>query len=315
MSILEAGVLKQLNGYLLDKPQPLIGAETIQLLLLREVHDYTMLRTEESREINSVFTPLSVSNRETVVRRVAFLGTKQKAAESRQLESMLRTANAQAARAIPECYLKDNLCLQCPRCGLYGATALSNEANIKHRIEYSTAFSLDPFDQVTEEQTFNAVNETDQRTGQALGSRPVVKPGTLFASIVTLRSVTRAELVLAVKTLLSCKSYGAESRIGGDCRNTIVGVTAGWEEIITPLELTLELYDIRDEVTAGAIETLLNENYRPLAGYPERVHILPASQIESFVRECAETRIDSHFLEKVYNDIRDYRASQDGKRK
>jgi hypothetical protein len=37
-----------LNRYLLPAPRPLIGAETIQLILLREVLDYTVLRTEDT---------------------------------------------------------------------------------------------------------------------------------------------------------------------------------------------------------------------------------------------------------------------------
>ena len=142
--------------YLVEQPRPLIGAETIQLLLLREVLDFTVLRTEETRELNSANTPLSESDRATVTKRVAFLGSKQKAAESRQLEYILRSATRQAGKAIPSgksgdgCYLKDNLCLECPRCGLYGGSALGEAANIKHRIEYSTAFSLLPFDQISE---------------------------------------------------------------------------------------------------------------------------------------------------------------------
>src|SRR5581483_2292601 len=143
-------------------------------------------------------------------KRVAFLGTKQKAPESRELEHLLRTANRSAGRTEPDCYLKDNLCLHCPRCGLFGATAATSgsqeRANIKHRIEYSTAFSLLPFEDIADEITFNAINDHTQMTGQALGSRHVVRPATLFPSIVTLKSVTRYEFVLTVKTLVACKS-------------------------------------------------------------------------------------------------------------
>src|SRR2546425_5986161 len=90
-----------IQPYLAEKPGPLIGAETIQLLLLREVLDYTVLRTEETRELNTVQTPLSVDDPEPV-RRVAFLGTKQKAAESRELEHLLRTAATAAGYAAPD---------------------------------------------------------------------------------------------------------------------------------------------------------------------------------------------------------------------
>jgi CRISPR type I-D-associated protein Csc2 len=309
-------IAEKLKDYLIDKPRPLIGAETVQLILLREVLDYTVLRTEETRELNSVNTPLSETDRATTVKRVAFLGSKQKAAESREMEYLLRSATAAAGKDIPSgkngegCYLKDNLCLRCPRCGLYGATALGQEANIKHRIEYSTAFSLLPFDQISEEITFNAVSELDQRTGQALGSRNVVKPASLFPSIVTLKGVTQEELVLTVKTLLACKSYGAESRIGGDCRNTLFGVIAGWEEMITPLELTLELYDEKDGLDSAAMKNLLEQKYKGLAGNPDRLLVLDPTEVDALVQECAQTPLDRAFLDKAYNNITEYRRAQ-----
>jgi CRISPR type I-D-associated protein Csc2 len=317
--------LKKLESYLVGQPSPLIGAETIQLILLREVLDYTVLRTEDTRELNSVDTPLSEKKRETVVKRVAFLGSKQKAAESRQLEHILRSATAKADKKVPHgrggdgCYLKDNLCLACPRCALFGATALSQEANIKHRIEYSTAFSLLPFDQISQDITFNAVNEVDQRTGQALGTRSVVKPASLFASIVTLRGVTEFEVILTIKTLLACKSYGAESRIGGDCRNTFFGIVAGWEEIITPLELTLELYDqaigpgpikAKGTLDANALRTSLNDKYKKWAAMPDRVQMLDQQEVDALVNECSERALDRSFLDNAYSDVERYRKAQ-----
>lgn len=235
------------------------------------------------------------------------------------MEYILRSANALEGKTAPSrngngCYLKDNLCLACPRCGLYGASALGQEANIKHRIEYSTAFSLLPFDRISEEITFNAVNEADQRTGQALGSRNVVKPASIFPSIVTLKAVTRHELVLALKTLLACKSYGAESRIAGDCRNTIFGVVAGWEEIITPLELTLELYDDcaknNGAPDAGRLRSALDSKYKSLAGMPDHVVVLEPSDVDKLVMESAETKLDRAFLDRAYDDIAQYRRAQ-----
>src|SRR5437870_5572333 len=83
-----------------------------------------------------------------------------------------------------------------PAVGSMAPAHLGREANIKHRIEYSTAFSLLPFDQISDEIMFNAVNETDQKTGQAFGSRHVVMPATLFPSIVTLKAVSRESAAL-----------------------------------------------------------------------------------------------------------------------
>jgi hypothetical protein len=93
----------KLTKYLLSAPRPLIGAETIQLILMREILDFTVLRTEESRELNSANTPLSETERDTVVKRVAFMGSKQKAAVLPERQSMpqvpaLRTVRRQRAQ-------------------------------------------------------------------------------------------------------------------------------------------------------------------------------------------------------------------------
>jgi CRISPR type I-D-associated protein Csc2 len=306
-------VFDKLEGYLVNSPRPLIGAETVQLIIVREILDYTVLRTEEDRQLNAVVTPLSIKNPETT-RRVAFLATKQKAAESRQLEQLLRTACREAGLDVRECYLKDNLCMRCPRCGLFGATSTESgqaeRANIKHRIEYSTAFSLLPFEDIAKSTTFNAINDKDITTGQALGARHAVTPATLFPSVVTLKSVTKRELVLAVKTLLSCKSYGAESRIGGDVRNTIIGVVAGWEEAITSLELTLELFDQQGGINAAQVEELIRKKYLPMAGNPDKIMVLAADDVDSLVNECASINLEKTFLDECYRDIENYRAEQ-----
>ena len=116
--------------------------------------------------------------------------------------------------------------------------------------------------------------------------------------------------MLAIKTLLACKSYGAESRIGGDCRNTFFGVVAGWEEIITPLELTLELYDLKDNLDAGALQAKLETKYRPLAGNMDRVKVLTPTDVDALVSECARITLDKKFLDKAYQDVIDYRKAQ-----
>jgi len=310
------GAFAKVQPYLVERPRPLIGAETIQLIIMREILDYTILRTEETRELNTVHTPLSACKADEPVRRVAFLATKQKAAESRELEHLLRTATAKAGLSYSDCYLKDNLCMQCPRCGLYGGTSTvagqQERANIKHRIEYSTAFSLLPFDDIGAAFTFNAINDRNQTTGQALGQRFAVQPATLFPSVITLKSVTQQELILAVKTLLACKSYGAESRIGGDVRNSIWGVIAGWEEVITSLELTLELADSLSSLSPDTVKGIIEDKYKPMAGNPKQIVVFETAEVASLVRACAEVDLDKAFLEKAYQDIAHYRAEQLG---
>nr|MBC7245032.1 type I-D CRISPR-associated protein Cas7/Csc2 [Chloroflexota bacterium] len=304
----------KVQPYLVERPRPLIGAETVQLIVMREILDYTVLRTEETRELNVVHTPLSAKNSSEPVRRVAFLATKQKAAESRELEHLLRTARRAVGLPEQECYLKDNLCMRCPRCGLFGGTSVvpgqEERANIKHRIEYSTAFSLMPFEDIATRLTFNAINDRNLTTGQALGDRHAVLPATLFPSVVTLKSVTQRELILTIKTLLACKSYGAESRIGGDVRNSIWGMVAGWEEVITSLELTLELFDEMENLSPAKVLEIIAQKYVPLAGNPDKVVVLTLEEVDALVTACASTELDRPFIEEAYKDIEKYRSEQ-----
>ncbi|MEW6081815.1 MAG: type I-D CRISPR-associated protein Cas7/Csc2 [Bacillota bacterium] len=306
--------LDMLTPYLVEIARPIIGAKTIQVILFREVLDYTVLRTEETREVNTVVTPLSISIGKDV-RRAAFLGSKQKAVESRELERMLRTAGVEAGLVELQCHLKDNLCLKCPRCALFGGTNVESGsekiANIKHRIEYGTAFSLLPFEEVRVALTFNAINDKTQKTGQALGTRYAVRPSTVFPSVVTLKSVTHKELILVIKTLLSARNYGAETRIGGDMRNSIVGIVAGWEEMITPLELTLELYDRREDLSGDTVAGIL-DRYQAYAGNPNKLKVFTPEQVDLMVEQVAEVSLDRRFLDEAYADVAQYRLEQKG---
>jgi CRISPR-associated protein Csc2 len=317
-------VWESLETYFLATPEPIIGAKTIQILIIREILDYAAFRTEDTKELNTMVTPTSVTIKEQISR-VAFLASKQKAVETREMERMLRTAvdsldlnegdkNKDPFKNITECYLKDNLCRKCPRCILHGATALSSEANIKHRIEYSTATSLLPWNDIEETITFNAINDKDISTGQALGTRYLVKPATIFPSIITLKSVTKEEFILAVKSLLSCKSYGAETRIGGDVRNHIIGIVAGWEEIITSLEFTLELYDEKTDskITKEKVTSIL-ESYKEMAGNKNKITI--EDKIDEIIKAVQETNLDKEFLSKVYTDSQNFYNSQNKKKK
>lgn len=338
---------KVLESYLELSIQPLIGMKTVQILLLREALDYLVLRTEDTREINEVTTPSRASKVNGAVadiRRVAFLGGKQKAVESRELECLLREAwkavdggekKQKDLQGGKDCYLKDNLCLRCPRCALFGATSTESgkgdAPNIKHRIKYSTAFSLLSYEESVEEVTFNAIDDKLQTTGSsgrgyALGTRPCVRPGTLFASIVTLRSTTRLELVLVLKTLLSAHSYGAESRTGGDLRNHVVGILGGWEEVLTPLEFALECEQrlesvVKEDARPSAMNEIV-ETYWKCCADPSRIVLLNTVEqnaegrpkvrkgLFEILNAARGTAIDKTFLESAYSDVNGLRKAQ-----
>jgi len=307
-----------LKDYFVDAPHPILTKETIQVVLMREALDYTIFRTEETREINKALTPVSMQKAGEQMERVAFLASKQKAVESRELARILRTATDEQGVGAHDCWLKDHLCLQCPRCILFGGTNASsyltgqNAANIKHRIAYGTAFSLADYHEVQEAITFNAISDQDMKTGRALGTRNVVRPATLFPSIVSLQSVTWKELLLALKAILGAHRYGAESRIGGDMRNTVFGIVAGWEEVITPLELTLELYDRQAKGVLPETVAALLTVYAKCAANRSKVKVLSASDVEALVDTVGKFDLEREFIEAVYKEAEAYRENSQG---
>lgn len=303
-----------LQDYFVAEPHPILTKETFQIVLMREALDYAIFRTEETREINKALTPVSIQKADEQMERVAFLASKQKAVESRELMSILRTVADEQDEDIPDCWLKDHLCLTCPRCVLFGGTNASSygkaNANIKHRIAYGTAFSLADYQDVQEAITFNAISDDTSMTGQALGTRNVVKPATLYPSIVSLQSVSWKELLLTLKTILGAHRYGAESRIGGDMRNNIYGIVAGWEEIITPLELTLELYDRHAVGFSPAVVKSILDEYSEKAAHQKKVNVLTVEEVDALIADVSEFELSSAFLKSAYNDAKAYRESQ-----
>ncbi|MFW9998403.1 MAG: type I-D CRISPR-associated protein Cas7/Csc2 [Candidatus Odinarchaeota archaeon] len=278
-------VLETVEEYFNEKPSPFLNAKTVQIVMIRQLMDFTILRTEDSKELNIVELPKSLDDPVAEVYGL-FLASKQKAPESRQFAEFLRKYNNEY-----DCFLPKNLCMECPRCLLFGSVKTGGKYNIKHRVEYSSAYSLLPFRDISETITFNAVSEADQKVGQALNVTHNFKPLTVFPSIITLKSVTTREFTLFVKTLLSTHSYGAESRVKGDVRNEIIAFVFGLEEIITPLELNLDLKSVLDGSKNISRKEMLDETakilqkYRNLAGSPEKVKILTSEEVEKLLTE------------------------------
>ena len=92
-------------------------------------------------------------------------------------------------------------------------------------------------------------------------------------------------------------------------RNTIWGVVAGWEEVITSLELTLELTDSLDNLTPEIV-CAITDRYKAMAGNPSQVQVLVPAEVEALVTACAETELDRGFLERAYADVGGYHREQ-----
>lgn len=322
-----------LNPFLEERPTILAPAKFVQLVILRQTTDFTILRTEASRELNSVLTPKSIVDHEPTLR-IAFFGTKQKAVETRNYAAIFRELKKayevdtktikeilnriglddlspeEVNASIDGCHLKDNLCLKCPRCILFGGISVERgerEVSLKHRINYSTAYSLESYEEVATAITFNAVYEEAEVTGKALGTIYAVDPVTNFPSIVTLRAPTLRELILYVKTLEVTADYGAETRVRGRVRNHVVGIAAGMQELITPLELTLELADRRkdfestpENLTKMVYDILLR--YRKAASFGTTAKVLTPDELRDVLCEIQSTVVDKEFIKAVLLD-------------
>lgn len=284
------------------------SANTIQIFLIRETHDFSIFRTEETRELNIVTLPRSIDDFTATIR-VVMLASKQKAVENRKLAELIKTYAREYNILQPKddrlkCSLKDNLCMKCPRCVLFGAVSTKGEQrwNIKHRIEYSSAYSLEDYEEISELITFNAVETTTQSTGQALGYTENVRPVAHFPSIITLHSVTWKEFLMILKAILATKSYGAETRVKGDTVNHIVGITFGYEELMTSLELTLELAKVG--LSGNILETVKNilEQYRNEAVFKDKVMIIAGEELKDFLDKVKRFEITKDFINAMYSE-------------
>lgn len=322
-------VPEKLRKFLVDKPQLYKTSKNIQIFVIRQTHDYTLFRTEETRELNVATLPRSMNDMTPVVK-VVMLASKQKAPETRMYLNLLRTPaidnNVTLSKEQKECELKDNLCQECPRCLLFGAVSTEKGReerwNIKHRIEYSSAYSLEPYEQVYEILTFNAVDSVTQSTGQALGYTENVQPLVNFPSIITLNSVTEEELIAYLKTLMACKSYGAETRLKGDAVNHIVGLVGSHDEIITPLEFNLELSDQAEQ--SNFVERTIDviKGYKEYSAFNKDVQYLDKAETEIFLSDVSELSYDKDFLERIYKqslsiskELESYSGKKESKKK
>ena len=249
------------------------------------------------------------------------LASKQKAPENRNYITLFRTfadkVEINLEDKVKECRLKDNLCRMCPRCVLFGAVSTeggrgADRWNIKHRIEYSSAYSIEPYERISELITFNAVNPATQSTGQALGYTENVRPIANFPSVITLNSVTWHELLWYLKTLMATKSYGAETRVKGDTVNYIVGIVAGFEEVITPLELNLELCDAAwQDDPIGTVHEILKK-YASEASSVDVVKVLEPDEVKKVVKGIKKFEVDNEFIEEFAKIAKDFHNRASG---
>jgi CRISPR type I-D-associated protein Csc2 len=126
----------------------------------------------------------------------------------------------------PDCSLKDNLCMECPSCFIFGGTGETSTAkvpyNILSRVMGETFISMNPVGEI-EPYTQNAVDEKTLSTGQALMSILKVPAGTEFIGVLTLKDPTKEMASIVVNNLPRLTRIGARSVEWGRIETTILG--------------------------------------------------------------------------------------------
>ncbi len=146
----------------------------------------------------------------------------------RKIKGKLRRLVLEKQRGLdihPECALKDDLCLNCPACLLFGGTGETSSAkvsyNILSRVMGETFISKSDAGEI-ESYTLNAVGEKHLKTGQALMTILTVPKETVFIGTVTVKDPTKEMVSIIAENLKRLTRIGARSVEWGRAETTII---------------------------------------------------------------------------------------------
>ncbi len=142
------------------------------------------------------------------------------------------------------CALKDELCMRCPTCLLFGGTGETSEKgpygkqnyNILSRVLGETFISINELEMI-QNYTQNAVGEKDLMTGQALMTILTVPKETMFRGVVTIKDPTKEMASIIVDNLRRLTRIGARSVEWGRVETTIIDARLSDRENISVYNL------------------------------------------------------------------------------
>lgn len=209
----------------------------------------------------------------------------------RKIKGKLRRLVLEKQRGMqiePACALKDDLCMKCPTCFLFGGTGETSSANVPYnilsRIYGETFISESKVGDITP-YTANAVNEKHQdtlsrdKTGKPTGSGALlsiltVPKETVFYGVITLKDPTPQTVSILVDNIGRLSRIGARSVEWGRAKAEIEGYYLGDREALsaylklsnkpqpalTELPADQALPDVGDAYTAldGQVKGLIN---------------------------------------------------------
>jgi CRISPR type I-D-associated protein Csc2 len=139
-----------------------------------------------------------------------------------------------------DCALKDDLCLNCPSCLLFGGTGETSSSkvqyNILSRVLGETFISTGEVAGI-QNYTQNAVGEKDLMTGQALMTILTVPKETMFKGVVTIKDPTKEMASIIVDNLRRLTRIGARSVEWGRVDTSIINAQLSDRENISVYNL------------------------------------------------------------------------------
>lgn len=197
----------------LEKPSLLSKGVYLQLVVDMKLLDDAIIRSNEAEEVLT-------HHYEALGNRFVIPWRKVKGKLRRLVLEKQRGYNIQ-----PDCALKDDLCLQCPSCLLFGGTGETSskkmQYNILSRVLGETFISTNTVENV-QNYTQNAVGEKDLMTGQALMTILTVPKETVFKGVVTIKDPTKEMASVIADNLKRLTRIGARSVEWGRVETTII---------------------------------------------------------------------------------------------
>ncbi len=217
----------------LETPSLLSKGVYLQLVVEMKLLDDAIIRSNEQEEVlTHHYKDKALGNRFVI--------------PWRKVKGKLRRLVLEKQRSYnisPHCALKDDLCLTCPSCLLFGGTGetSSNKVsyNILSRVMGETFISTTQVE-VVQNYTQNAVGEKDLKTGQALMTILTVPKETVFLGTVTIKDPTKEMAAIIADNLQRLTRIGARSVEWGRVDTKILNVRMSDREDISVYHLLQE---------------------------------------------------------------------------
>jgi len=213
----------------LKKPTILSEGVYLQLVVNLKLLDDTIIRSNEPEEVLTFSYHSPINNRFII--------------PWRKVKGKVRRMVMEKQRGLgiePHCHLKDDLCMKCPSCFLFGGTGETSRAkvsyNILARVFGETFISKEEVGDI-QPYTENAVDEKTLTTGQALMSIIPVPRETEFFGVITLKDPTKEMTSILADNFQRLTRLGARSVEWGRVKTEILGYKLSDREELTAYDL------------------------------------------------------------------------------